>query len=169
MLLSPASSKIVKEPLGVIAILGSWNFPYLTVLHPLISAIAAGNCAVVKPSEMCGYSSTKLKQLFARYLDRECFQVVLGQVQVAIRMTSVAGIDKIIFTGSTEKGKLVAAAAAKNLTPCILELGGKSPAIIDRNCNLEFAAQKIAFSAFFNCGQVCIRPDYLLVDSAVTP
>lgn len=100
-------SYILKEPLGVFCVLGSWNFPYLTVLCPLVSVIAAGNCAIIKPSELSPWSSTAMKNFIARYLDTSCYQCILGGVKVAIRSTSIK-VDKIIYTGSTEKGILVA-------------------------------------------------------------
>lgn len=147
----------------MICVLGSWNYPYLTVLCPLVSVIAAGNCAIIKPSELSPWSSTQLKNFIARYLDTSCYQCILGGVKVAIRATSIK-VDKIIYTGSTEKGILVAQAAAKNLVPCILELGGKSPCIIDKGTDLTYAASKLAFSCFYNFGQTCTRPDYILID-----
>lgn len=166
MLTGIAESYIVREPLGVFSVIGSWNYPYLTVLCPLVSVIAAGNCAIIKPSELSPWSSTELKNLIARYLDTSCFQCVLGGVKVAIRSTSVK-VDKIIFTGSTEKGALVAQSAAKNLVPCILELGGKSPCIIDKGADLSYTASKISFCSFFNFGQTCVRPDYILIDYSI--
>lgn len=162
--LGPGKSYIMKEPLGVIAVMGSWNFPISTTIVPAISAIAAGNCVVIKPSEMAPWSAKIMKTLCARYLDLAAYKCINGQVQVAIR-TTTSKFDKIIFTGSTEKGKLVAAAAAKNLVPCCLELGGKCPLVIDKSADLEFAAMKIAQTGFINSGQLCIRCDYLLVDS----
>ena len=147
----PATSYVIKEPLGVISILGSWNCPMITVINPLVAVIAAGNCAIIKPSELSPWSSNLVKSLIQRYLDTSCYQVVMGAVKVAIRATSIR-VDKIIYTGSTEKGMLVAQAAAKNLVPCILELGGKSPCIVDKSCNLDYTALKVAMAAFLNFG-----------------
>lgn len=161
--LTPGKSYIQYEPLGVVTILGSWNFPLATAFAPLIPAIAAGNCVVLKTSEMAPWTAKVVKTFFARHLDLSAYQCVFGGVQVAIRLTS-SPFDKICFTGSTEKGKLVAAAAAKNLVPCILELGGKSPAIVDKSCNLDFTCKKIATMSFLNAGQFCIRSDYVLVE-----
>lgn len=163
LLIGPAKSSIMCEPLGVAGIMGSWNYPYLTTIMPLVAVIAAGNCAVIKPSEMSPHSSLMVKRLVIRHLDSNCYKVVEGAVNVAIKMTSTK-FDQIIFTGSTEKGKLVAKAAAENLVPCLLELGGKSPCIIDKGCDVEFAAWKLAFMSFLNSGQTCIRPDYVLID-----
>lgn len=165
--LGPACSRIIYEPLGVACIIGSWNFPLYTTLAPLIYAIAAGNAAVIKPSEVSAFTSKKLKALITRWLDLNCFACVEGKVEVAKALTN-SKFDLICFTGSTEKGKLVAEAAGKNLVPCILELGGKSPAVVDENANLEHTAKKIALGRFLNAGQVCISPDYVLVHYQVT-
>jgi aldehyde dehydrogenase (NAD+) len=164
MLIGPGKSKIVAEPFGVVLVMGSWNFPYFTTLGPLIYVIASGNCAVIKPSEMSPNCSRKMKQLVARYLDTSCYACIEGAVEVAKTLTSKP-FDSIVFTGSTEKGKLVAAAASKNLIPCILELGGKSPAVVDPSADLELAAKKIVFGRYLNAGQICISPDYVLVQN----
>lgn len=150
-MVGPATSYLITEPLGVVAILGSWNFPLVTTISPLISAIAAGNVVLFKPSEFSPHTSLIFKRLFARYLDSSAFQCLVGQVEVAKKLTS-SKVDLIIFTGSTEKGKLIAAAASKNLVPCILELGGKCPCVIDSSADLEFAALKVAQLAFMNSG-----------------
>lgn len=166
MSIGPGKSKIVYEPLGVVLIMGSWNFPLITTLRPLINVISAGNCAVIKPSEISKHSSRKIKALIARYLDMNCYACIEGAVQVAIACSNKK-FDSIVYTGSSEKGKLVAAAAGKNLVPCILELGGKSPLIVDDSADLEFAAKKIVLGRFLNSGQTCIAPDYLLVHQSV--
>lgn len=160
--IGPAKSRIFYEPLGVVCIMGSWNFPLYTVLAPLVDVIAAGNCAVIKPSEIAPYTLRKVKSMFARNMDSASYICVEGQVEVAKALSS-AKFDCICFTGSSEKGKLVAAAAGKNLVPCILELGGKSPAIVDESANLEHAAKKIVFGKFLNAGQICVSPDYILL------
>ena len=131
--------------------LGSWNYPYSTSLGPVVSAIAAGNAVLLKPSEMAAHSALAMKNLFQRYLDQNAYQCVNGAVQVAIRTTS-SPVDLIIYTGSTEKGRLVAAAAAKNLTPCILELGGKCPTVIDESADMNYTTSKVAAMAFLNSG-----------------
>lgn len=130
LLLAPAVSQVQHEPFGVALVFGSWNYPYVVTLGPLVGAIAAGNCAVLKPSEMGPVASAAMTKLVNKYLDTSCYRVIEGGVDVAIAITQKK-FDIICFTGSTEKGKLVAAAAAKNLVPCILELGGKCPIIID--------------------------------------
>jgi aldehyde dehydrogenase (NAD+) len=164
--LGPARSKIVHEPLGVIAIFGSWNFPLYTTLSPLISVIAAGNTAVIKPSEISASTLRKIKAIFARNMDTSAYVCIEGAVKVAQEL-SKSKLDGICFTGSTEKGKEVASAAGENLVPCVLELGGKSPVIVDESANLELAAKKIVLGKFINAGQVCIAPDYILISHTV--
>ena len=129
----------------------SWNFPVYTNLSPLISAIAAGNCAVIKPSEIAPNTLRKIKALFARNMDTSSYVCIEGAVEVA-KALSNSKLDSICFTGSSEKGKLVAMAAGLNLVPCVLELGGKSPAIVDESANLELAARKIVAGKFLNAG-----------------
>lgn len=151
MLIGPASSRIVYEPLGVILVIGSWNFPILTTIGPLINVIAAGNVAIIKPSEISPNTSNMLKKLICRWLDSNCYVPVEGHVEVAKALTSKK-FDCICFTGSSEKGKLVAASAGRNLVPCILELGGKSPCIVDESSDLDYAVKKIALGRFINAG-----------------
>jgi aldehyde dehydrogenase (NAD+) len=134
---------------------------------PLVSVIASGNCAVVKPSEVAPHASLKLKQLILRNLDGDSYRAIEGLVEVAKALTN-APFDGICFTGSTEKGRLVATAAGKNLVPCVLELGGKCPVIVDESANLDFAAKEIARARFMNCGQTCVATDYVLLHYSVT-
>lgn len=143
----PNSTKIKYEPLGVALIYGSWNFPYFVTLKPLANAIAAGNCAIIKPSEMSPKSSGIIQKIVQKYLDNDCYRVILGDVNVSIQIGKFP-FDLICFTGSTEKGKLVAKVAAENLIPCILELGGKCPIIIDESADVDFAAMKVAAAKF---------------------
>lgn len=165
-MLAPAKTRIKYEPLGVVLIFGSWNYPYVVNIKPLCAAITSGNCAVVKPSEMAPFSSKVIKDLVEKYLDKDCYAVIEGGMEVAIKISQYPW-DLICFTGSTQKGKLVAESAAKNLIPCIMELGGKCPAVIDTTANIDFAAQKIAFARFNNSGQTCIGTDYVLVHESV--
>ncbi|TNV79354.1 hypothetical protein FGO68_gene3101 [Halteria grandinella] len=167
LLVSPAQSKILYEPLGVVAVLGSWNFPIFTLLTPLVNVIAAGNCAIIRPSELAPHTSSAVAKFIERYLDRDCYRCVEGQVEIARAITE-AKFDGICFTGSTEKGKLVAQAAAKNLVPCVLELGGKSPSVIDITADIDHAAKKIVNGRFMNAGQACVAPDYVLVHHSLT-
>jgi aldehyde dehydrogenase (NAD+) len=151
MTVGPARSRIVYEPLGCVLIIGSWNYPLFTTLIPLVNAIAAGNVAIIKPSELAPHSSNIMKKLIFKWLDSNCFVPVEGKIEVAKALTSKK-FDLICFTGSTDKGKLVAETAAKNLVPCILELGGKSPTIIDDDANLAYACKKISLGRFINAG-----------------
>lgn len=166
LMLAPAKTMVKYEPLGVVLIFGSWNYPYVVNLKPLCQAITTGNCAVIKPSEMAPASSTAIKQLVERYLDQECFSVIEGGPEVAAKISGYPW-DLICFTGSTMKGKLVAEAAAKNLVPCILELGGKCPVVVDETADLDFAASKVVFARFNNSGQTCLATDYVMVHEAV--
>jgi len=160
--IGPAKSYLLPEPLGVVLIIGSWNYPISLTIPYAASAIAAGNCVILKTSELAPHSSQVVAEIFEKYLDKECYRVIEGKVEVAKAVTKLP-VDKIVFTGSTEKGKLVAMAAAQNLTPCVLELGGKSPTIVDKDAHIENAALRIAQGRFMNCGQTCIACDYLFV------
>jgi aldehyde dehydrogenase (NAD+) len=164
--ISTAISKIRTEPLGVALIIGSWNYPFIGIIQPLSQAISAGNLAIIKPSELAPFSAKVVEKLVKTYLDPDCFQCIMGGVEVAIEITTFP-FDLIIYTGSTDKGKLVAAAAAKNLTPCILELGGKSPMIVDEGCDIDWASKRAIFGRSINCGQTCIASDYILVHANI--
>lgn len=157
--LGPAKSYIVPEPYGVCLVLSAWNYPLITLIPPIATAIAAGNCVVAKPSEMAPHTSNVVAELFEKYMDKDCYRIIEGQVQVAIAITKEK-FDVLVFTGSPEKGRLVAKAAAENLIPCVLELGGKSPTIVDRDADLDNAAMRIVTGRFLNAGQTCIAPDY---------
>jgi len=165
-MLAPAKTMVRYEPLGVVLIFGSWNYPYVVNLKPLCQAITSGNCAVIKPSEMSPASSTVIKKLVEKYLDRECYAVIEGGVEIASKICGYPW-DLICFTGSTMKGKLVAEAAGKNLIPCILELGGKCPSVVDVTADINFAANKVAFGRFNNSGQTCLAPDYVIVHESI--
>lgn len=160
--LMPASVKVVYQPLGVIGIVVPWNFPVFLGLSPLIGALAAGNRAIIKTSEFAPATSQVMKQLLAAAFDESEVAVVEGGVETSIAFTQLP-FDHLVFTGATEVGKQVMAAAAKNLTPVTLELGGKSPVIIHDEFPIEEAANRIAFGKAINCGQVCVSPDYILV------
>lgn len=147
-------------------IFGSWNYPYIVTLKPLCQAITSGNCAVIKPSEMAPATSAMMKKLVQKYLDTDCYTVIEGGVEIASRISNYPW-DLICFTGSTLKGRMVAEAAAKNLIPCILELGGKCPAIVDTCADIDWAAQKIVFARFNNSGQTCLSTDYVLVHESI--
>ncbi|HEY8153526.1 MAG TPA: aldehyde dehydrogenase family protein [Myxococcota bacterium] len=160
--LRPAKSRIVREPLGVVLIIAPWNYPVQLLLGPLVGAIAAGNCAVLKPSEVAAHTSGVLAKLVRRYLDPECFAVFEGGVPETQAILAER-FDHVFYTGNGSVAREVMTAAARFLTPVTLELGGKSPCIIDRDVDLEVAARRIAWGKFMNAGQTCIAPDYVLV------
>jgi aldehyde dehydrogenase (NAD+) len=159
-------SRIVHEAKGVVLIISPWNFPVNLTLGPLVSAIAAGNCVMIKPSELTPHTSACMKRILAEVFDEREVAVIEGDAHVAEALLKKKW-DHIFFTGSPAVGRVVMRAAAEHLTPVTLELGGKSPVIVDRTANLEEAARKIAWGKFLNSGQICIAPDYLLVDEAI--
>ncbi len=161
-----ARSSIHYEPKGVVLIMAPWNFPFNLTLGPLVSAIAAGNCVMVKPSEMTPASTACMKRILGDLFDASEVAVFEGDASVAEALLRKK-FDHIFFTGSPAVGRIVMKAAAEHLSSVTLELGGKSPVIVDRTANLDEAAKKIAWGKFFNCGQICIAPDYLLVDEQV--
>ncbi len=160
------SAFIKYEPKGNVLIISPWNYPFLLSVGPLISAIAAGNTVILKPSEISEHTSALLEGMFSQLFDPEEIAVVNGDKNISTELLALP-FDHIFFTGSTEVGKIVAESAAKNLTPCTLELGGKSPAIIDSSANLEMSAEKIIWGKFLNKGQTCIAPDYILVENSI--
>lgn len=162
----PASSYIISEPLGTILIIGAWNYPYLLSLHPLVSAIAAGNTAILKPSELAAHTSAMITSIINDNFDPTIAYAIEGSVKETTDLLENK-FDKIFFTGSTPVGKIIYKAAAKNLTPVTLELGGKSPAIITANASLKLAAKRIIWGKFVNSGQTCVAPDYILVDASI--
>lgn len=162
----PASAWIQPDPLGVVLIIGPWNYPFQLVFAPLVGAIAAGNCAILKPSEHAPHTSKVVAELVESIFDPNYVAVVPGDVSTSQALLEER-FDHIFFTGGSAIGKVIMAAAAKHLTPVTLELGGKSPCIIDRNVQLEYAAKRIIWGKFINAGQTCIAPDYLLVDRAI--
>jgi aldehyde dehydrogenase (NAD+) len=159
-------STIVYEPKGVVLIIAPWNFPFNLTLGPLVSAIAAGNCAILKPSEMTPASTACIKRILGTLFDENEVAVVEGDASVA-EVLLRKKFDHIFFTGSPAVGRIVMKAAAEHLASVTLELGGKSPVIVDETANLAEAAKKIAWGKFFNCGQICIAPDYVLVHERV--
>ena len=162
----PGKAFISYEPLGVVLVIGPWNYPIYLSLGPMVGALAAGNCVVLKPSEHAAATSALLAHLIPKYLDSEAVAVVEGEAQ-ATQDLLAQGVDHAFFTGGPEIGKAVMAAAAPHLTPVTLELGGKSPAVITSNADVDVAARRIAWTKFLNSGQTCIAPDYVLVDAAV--
>lgn len=162
----PARSYVYKEPFGVSLIIGAWNYPIQLTLVPLVGAIAAGNCAIVKPSELSPMTSAVIASIIAEAFEPEYVAVVEGGVEVSQALLEER-FDFIFFTGSPRVGRIVYQAAARHLTPVVLELGGKSPCIVDHTANVKLAARRIAWGKFFNAGQSCVAPDYLLVDRRV--
>ncbi|NWS21921.1 AL3A2 dehydrogenase, partial [Pachyramphus minor] len=154
------------EPLGVVLIIGAWNYPFVLVMQPLIGAIAAGNAVVVKPSEVSENTAKLVADLLPQYLDRELYPVVTGGVPETTELLTQR-FDHILYTGNSAVGKIVMAAAAKHLTPVTLELGGKSPCYIDKDCDLAVACRRITWGKYMNCGQTCIAPDYILCDPSI--
>jgi aldehyde dehydrogenase (NAD+) len=162
----PAKSYVVPEPLGVSLVIGAWNYPYQLSLAPAIAAIAAGCTVIVKPSEIPKRTSTLMAELINNNFDAEFFKVVEGGVPETTELLKQK-FDKIFFTGSTAVGKIVYKAAAEHLTPVTLELGGKSPAFVTRDCNLKMTVKRLVWAKFLNAGQTCIAPDYILVDEKI--
>ena len=161
----PGKSYMLPEPLGTILIIGAWNYPLLLVLSPLISAVSAGNNALIKPSELSANVSTLLAELVAQYLDPDAFAVVEGAVNETTELLKHQ-FDHIIYTGGEVVGKIVMRAAAEFLTPVTLELGGKSPCIVDSSTDLDVTAARIVWSKWMNAGQTCVAPDYVLVEES---
>lgn len=163
--LFPGKSKIQKEPYGSVLILGPYNYPVQLLAEPLIGAIAAGNCAVLKPSELTPHVSKAMYQIVHSTFKEEYIACVEGGVEVNQELLSQK-FDYIFFTGSERVGRIVIKAAAENLTPVTLELGGKSPVIIEKTANIKEAARRIAWGKLMNAGQTCVAPDYVLVDES---
>ncbi|KAG7484095.1 hypothetical protein MATL_G00045370 [Megalops atlanticus] len=157
---------IQPEPLGVVLIIGAWNYPWAVTIQPLIGAIAAGNAAVVKPSEVSAHTSKVMEELLPLYLDKEMYPVVTGGVPETQELLRQR-FDHIFYTGNSTVGKLVMEAASRHLTPVTLELGGKSPCYIDKDCDLSIACRRITWGKFTNCGQTCIAPDYILCEPSI--
>lgn len=162
----PAFARIYPEPLGVVLIIGPWNYPFQLIISPLVGAIAAGNCAILKPSEIASHTSNVLADIIQKHFDPAYIAVIEGGVETSQQLLAEK-FDHIFFTGGTAIGKIVMEAAAKHLTPVTLELGGKSPCIVDADINIEHTARRITWGKFINAGQTCIAPDYLLVDKTI--
>jgi aldehyde dehydrogenase (NAD+) len=161
-----SSAHIYYEPFGNVLIIGAWNYPFQLTVLPLMQAMSAGNCAIVKPSEHAPHTGALVAKIVEQNFDREYVAVVEGGIETNAALLQLHW-DHIFFTGSPAVGKIVMKAAAERLTPVTLELGGKSPCIVDKTANIPVAAARIVWGKFVNCGQTCIAPDYLLVDSAV--
>ena len=164
----PSTDYIYKEPYGKVLIIAPWNYPYQLALCPLIAAVAAGNQVVVKPSELTPNTSKIVAKIIDETFEKNHVECIQGNADVAQELLTQRW-DYIFFTGSVAVGKIVAKAAAENLTPVTLELGGKNPCIIEESANLKLAAKRIVWGKFLNAGQTCIAPDYLLVSEKIKP
>ncbi|MCT0201180.1 aldehyde dehydrogenase family protein [Synechococcus sp. CS-603] len=164
----PGRAQLIAEPLGCVLIIGPWNYPFSLSMQPLVSALAAGNTAVLKPSEHAPRTSALIAELAGRHLDPAAVAVVEGDGDTARQLLEMR-FDHIFFTGGGRVGRLVMAAAARHLTPVTLELGGKSPAVVLGDADLAVTARRIAWGKGLNAGQTCIAPDHLLVEEAVRP
>lgn len=162
----PATSHIYREPYGIALIISPWNYPFQLAFSPLIGAIAAGNCAVLKPSEFSYHTSLVIEKLVEESFDEEYITVICGEKEVTQKLLEEK-FDYIFFTGSVAVGRIIMLAAAKHLTPVTLELGGKSPCIVDETADLALAAKRIVWGKFMNGGQICVAPDYILVHKKV--
>ena len=164
----PSSSYVLKEPLGVVLIIGPWNYPFQLLINPLLGAIAAGNCVVLKPSEFSPATTAVMKKLIEETFLPEYILYAEGDGATVIpEMMNNFSFDHVFYTGSTAVGKIIYKMAAEKLTPVTLELGGKSPCIVESDANINVAARRIAITKFSNCGQMCVAPDYVLVHEAV--
>lgn len=164
--LMPSKSSIINEPYGTALIIAPFNYPFQLVMEPLIGAIVGGNCAIIKPSEMTPHTTKVMKKIISEAFNSSYIRIVEGEKEETSLLIH-APFDFIFFTGSVKVGKIVMKAAAERLTPVALELGGKSPTIVDHTANLEVAAKRIAWGKLVNAGQTCIAPDYLVVEEKV--
>lgn len=165
----PSSAHIVPEPLGVVLIISAWNYPFLLSIDPVFGAIAAGNAVVLKPSEVAPATSAVFAKLIPDYVDNSCIKIVEGSVAETTALLEQKW-DKIFYTGNGKVGRIIMSAAAKHLTPVILELGGKSPVVVDSNVDLKVTTKRIAVGKWgCNSGQACIAPDYIITTKAFAP
>lgn len=162
----PGRGWIEYEPYGTVLIIGAWNYPFYLTLGPAVGAIAAGNAVVLKPSEIAAASAHLMAELVPRYLDNDAIAVVEGDGAVSQELIA-QGLDRVLFTGGTEIGRKVYEGAAPHLTPCTLELGGKSPVIVAADADVDVAAKRIAWMKLLNAGQTCVAPDYVLADAKI--
>ncbi|OBA61313.1 aldehyde dehydrogenase [Mycobacterium sp. 1100029.7] len=162
----PGRGWIEYEPYGTVLIIGAWNYPFYLTLGPAVGAIAAGNAVVLKPSEIAAASAHLMAELVPRYLDNDAIAVIEGDGAVSQELIA-QGLDRLLFTGGTEIGRKVYEGAAPHLTPCTLELGGKSPVIVAADADVDVAAKRIAWMKLLNAGQTCVAPDYVLADASI--
>lgn len=164
----PSSSRILREPLGVVLIISPWNYPFQLLINPLVGALAAGNCAVLKPSEYAPATAAIMKKIIQENFPPDYILFAEGDGATIIpAMMDNFRFDHIFYTGSTSIGRIIYKAAAEKLVPVTLELGGKSPCVVERDANIRVAARRIAVTKFSNAGQMCVAPDYVLVHASV--
>ncbi|OBI09032.1 aldehyde dehydrogenase [Mycobacterium sp. E2462] len=162
----PGRGWVEYEPYGTVLIIGAWNYPFYLTLGPAVGALAAGNAVILKPSEIAAASAHLMAELVPRYLDNDAVAVVEGDGAVSQELIA-QGLDRLLFTGGTEIGRKVYEGAAPHLTPCTLELGGKSPVIVAADADVDVAAKRIAWMKLLNGGQTCVAPDYVLADASI--
>ena len=162
----PGRAWVQYDPIGVVLVIGPWNYPFFLCMSPVVAAVAAGNAVVIKPSELAPATSALIARLVPQYLDTEAVRVVEGAADVTQDLLS-QGFDHALFTGGTEIGRKIMAAAAPTLTPVTLELGGKSPVLVLPDADLDVTARRIAWTKLLNSGQTCIAPDYILADRSI--
>ena len=163
----PSSSRVLREPLGVVLAIGPWNYPFQLLFTPLLGAIAAGNCVVLKPSEFAPATATVMQKIIESTFPKDYILYVPGDGATVIPdMMNHFRFDHVFYTGSTTVGRIVYKMAAEQLVPVTLELGGKSPCVVDSDANINIAAKRIAMTKFSNAGQMCVAPDYVLVHAS---
>ncbi len=162
----PARSYIIPEPLGTCLVIGAWNYPYQLSLLPAVAALAAGNTVIIKPSEMPARTAAAMAQIINTNFDPKILYVAEGAVEMTTELLKLK-FDKIFFTGSTAVGKIIYKAAAENLVPVTLELGGKSPTFVVADADIEVTAQRIVWAKFLNAGQTCVAPDFIMVEKSI--
>ncbi|MBM3415045.1 MAG: aldehyde dehydrogenase [Bacteroidetes bacterium] len=164
----PSSSRVIKEPLGVVLVIGPWNYPFMLLMNPIVGAIAAGNCIVLKPSEFARATDAVMKKIIEDVFPPDYILYMQGDGATVIpEMMNNFTFGHIFYTGSTAVGKIIYKMAAERLVPVTLELGGKSPCIVENDANIKVAARRITLTKFSNAGQMCVAPDYLLVHESV--
>lgn len=168
LMFAPGSSRIIPDPLGTVLVISPWNYPFQLMIAPLVAAIAGGNTAILKPSELAPATEAVISLLIEETFEPEFVAVIKGEGQLlGPQIIERHHLDHIFYTGSTTVGRIIMQHAAKQLTPVTLELGGKSPCIVDETANIAWAAKKIAWGKFLNAGQTCVAPDYVLVHESV--
>ena len=164
----PSGSKVMKEPLGVVLIIAPWNYPFQLLVYPCLGQLQAGNCAVLKPSEFAPATAAVMKKIIEQTFQPEYILYVEGDGAILVpEMMDNFIFDHVFYTGSTAIGKIIYKMAAKNMVPVTLELGGKSPCIVESDANITVAARRIAMTKFSNAGQMCVAPDYVLAHESI--